>query len=209
MPFSAPTEALFIAYLYDRQYASSTVNTYVSAIGYSHKLYGLPDPTKPFFILQILKGYGKRSSRLDCRLPITVPLLHKILSAAAQLTDSHYNICQFRAMCLFAFFTFSRIGKITASNSGNTINLQQVTKLLTHNNEVASIKVQFLNYKHSYNQRPFSLVVSRQATFCPVEHLLTYLNVRGYSGGPLFRMADGSPVTRSFFTKRLTVVLKF
>ena len=39
-----------------RNYAPSTVNTYVSALGYSHKLSGLPDPTRVFYIIQMLKG---------------------------------------------------------------------------------------------------------------------------------------------------------
>ena len=76
MPISPPTIALFVANLYKRNYACSTVNTYVSAIGYSHKLSGFSDPTKVFFVLQMLKGYGKLHSRLDCRLPITLAVLH-------------------------------------------------------------------------------------------------------------------------------------
>lgn len=57
--------ALFIAFMYDKKYAPSTVSSYVSALGYSHRFLGLADPTKAFFIIQILKGYGKIGSRLD------------------------------------------------------------------------------------------------------------------------------------------------
>ena len=46
---------LFIAYLYDLMYAASTINTYVSALSYSHKLSGYPDPSKAFVVLLILK----------------------------------------------------------------------------------------------------------------------------------------------------------
>ena len=59
LPISPPVLALFIAYMYDRHNAPSTVSTYVSALGYCHKLSGFPDPTKAFFIVQMLKGYGK------------------------------------------------------------------------------------------------------------------------------------------------------
>lgn len=72
--------ALFIAYLFQHNYAASTANTYVSAMGYSHRLAELQDPTKTFFILEMLKGYGKKGSRLDTRLPVTLPILHQILS---------------------------------------------------------------------------------------------------------------------------------
>lgn len=55
-PIAPHTLALFIAFMYDKKYASSTVSSYVSALGYSHKFLGLADPTKAFFIIQILKG---------------------------------------------------------------------------------------------------------------------------------------------------------
>ena len=49
-PIAPHTLALFIAYMYDKKYAPSTVSSYVSALGYSHKFLGHPDPTKAFFI---------------------------------------------------------------------------------------------------------------------------------------------------------------
>ena len=89
-----------------------------------------PDPTKTFFITQMLKGYGKISAHLDSRLRITLPILNRIISAASQLNNSFYDTCQFQAMCLFAFHTFSRVGEITSSVTGNMIHLNQVLKLL-------------------------------------------------------------------------------
>ena len=68
LPISPPNLALFIAYMFDNHYAPSTVTTYISALGYSHKLSGYPDPSKVFFIMQMLKGYGKLGARLDSRV---------------------------------------------------------------------------------------------------------------------------------------------
>jgi hypothetical protein len=62
--------------MFDRRYAPSTVNTYVSALGYSHNLMGLMDPTKIFYIVQMSKGYGKQGFHLDARLPITLTILN-------------------------------------------------------------------------------------------------------------------------------------
>lgn len=149
IPISPPTLALFIAYLFNRHYASSTVNSYVSAIGYSHKLGGLPDSTKTFFINQILKGYGKIGFGLDSRLPITLPILHRIVWAASQLVDSFFNTCRFQVMCLFAFYTFARVGEITASASGTIIHLHPVSKLVNDKQETEAFKVTFLNYEHN------------------------------------------------------------
>ena len=73
------TLALFVAHLFDRRYASCTVNSYVSALGYFHRLAGLRDPTKTFYIIEMLKGYGKIGYKLDSRLSITFPILVRIM----------------------------------------------------------------------------------------------------------------------------------
>jgi hypothetical protein len=88
-----------------------------------------------------------------------------MIESAAKLADSPYNTSLFQAMCVFAFFAFLRIGEITLSNTGNTIQLQQLTKLVNDKKEVEALKITFLNYKHSYNQPPFSLVISRRSTY--------------------------------------------
>ena len=112
-------------------------------------------------------------------------------------------------MCLFAFHTFSIVGEITSSIPGNTIHLNQVLKLLNDRHEAQAIKVTFLRHKHNNDQAPFSLVVSRQMSCCPVQHVLAYLQVRGDNPGPLFQICDGSPVPRSVFCEKNSAVIKF
>ena len=209
LPVPPPTLALFIGYMFDHKYAPSTVNTYVSALGYCHKLTGFFHLTKIFFIIQILKGYGKIGSRLDSRLPITLPILQRIVMSAIQLSDSHYNICQFRAMCSLAFFALLRVTEITASASGHTLYINQLTKLVNHKQKIVALKVAFFNSKHSYNQRPFSLEISRQNFFCPVQLILEFLHLRGNKPGPLFIMRDGCPVSRSVFSEKLSICIKY
>jgi hypothetical protein len=82
MPISPVTLALFIAYLFDHNYVFSTVNTYVSAIGYSHKLSSLPAPTRVFYIIQMLKVYARNGICLDSCLLVTLPILQSLLAAA-------------------------------------------------------------------------------------------------------------------------------
>ena len=149
LPISPAKLALFIAFLFEREYASSTVNTYVSTIGYSHRLLGVADPTKVFFILQILKGYSKQVRCLDSRLPITLPILNRLLQALSRTAGSPYQICQFKAMCSLAFFGFLRIGEITATS--------KLVKVHDSTNRLVGIKLIFYDFKHSYNNRPFSL----------------------------------------------------
>jgi hypothetical protein len=110
LPISPATLALFIAYLFDRNYASSTVNTYLSAIAYSHKLSGFPDPTRVFYIIQMLKSYAKNGAWLDSRLPITLPILQSLLNVAPSIAGSTYQFCQFNAMRSLALCFFKDWG---------------------------------------------------------------------------------------------------
>ena len=199
---------MFIAYLFDRNYAASTVNTYISALSYSHKLLGFPDPTKVFFINQMLKGYGKLGSRIDGRLPITLPILNRILSLGSELSLSDNELCLFRAMCSLAFYAFLRVGEMAVTNNNNPIlSLDSVAKLVNADNYVVSLRVTFRNYKHSYNNPPFSLTIQRQSSFCPVQYMVEYLTIRGNAAGSLF-MLHGVPVNRAYFCNLLTIAIK-
>lgn len=210
-PITPAMLALFVAYLYNKRYAPSTVNTYVSALGYLHKLSGVADPTKVFYINQMLKGYVKLGSRLDTRLPITLPLLHRLIDIAHQFSVSQYEIALFQAMCATAFHAFLRVGEMTATRNGgaeSNLSLTQLTKMVDSSGKVVSLKITFLSYKHNYNQRPFSVIVTKQFQFCPVDILLVYLSKRGIQPGFLFVLSNRKPVPRNYFAKQLAIALK-
>ena len=208
-PVTVPMFCLFIAYLYDLKYAASTVHTYVSALGYSHKLSRYPDPSKAFVVVQMLKGYGKLNARFDRRLPITIPILHKLLRPASLLPLTKHQILMFQDMCTTAFFAFLRVGEITFSSTfPPPIQIHQLTKLVNEAYEVLGFKIKFVNFKHSYNQPPFYLVISPRSTFCPVKVLLRFLEARGDSQGAIFIPDDRSPVSRSWFSAQLSSAIK-
>ena len=58
-PVDSDTLALFVAYLYEKSYSPTTVLTYLSAIGYVHRLAGWPDPSKSDRVQLILRDYSK------------------------------------------------------------------------------------------------------------------------------------------------------
>ena len=45
------------------------------------------------------------------------------------------------------------------------------------------MKLTFLDFKHNYNQRPFTLVLHRQPTSCPIQLLIDYFALRGNKPG--------------------------
>ena len=186
-----------------------TVLTYVSALGYCHRLAEYPDPSKAFWVVQILKGYKKIGTRIDSRLPITMPLLRSILRNIATLTSTVYDKRLFQAMCTTAFFAFLRIGEITTCHrSPSVININQVVKVVDATNKTIKIKITLNDFKHSYNERPAVLTLSRRSDICPVQSLLDYFSVRDSSNGPLFQLSSGNPVPRTLFTIFLASVFR-
>ena len=96
---------------------------------------------------------------------------------------------------------------ITTNLSHQLITSLSLLMLLTFANHVVSLKVTFLHYKHSYNQPPFSVIIQRQSSFCPVQFMLDDLKSRGDSRGPLFTIG-GLPVHRQYFCGLLTTAIK-
>lgn len=95
-----------MSHLYSLNYAASTVTSYLSAIGYAHKLAGVGDPTETAIIRQILKGYRKLVPAHDVRLPITLPILKQIINSFKHTTATAYQSKLLSAMSSLAFFAF-------------------------------------------------------------------------------------------------------
>ena len=77
LPITLTNLALFIAFMFQHHYAASTAHTYVSSLGYCHRLTGLSDPIKVFWMQEMLKGYDKKGTRMDTRPPINLPILYR------------------------------------------------------------------------------------------------------------------------------------
>ena len=131
LPISRSNLGLFIAYMFQRNYAASNSNTYVSALGYSHRLAGVHDPTKVFWVIEMLKGYGKLGPRLDTRMPIILPILRSILQQTPTICGSDYRRCLFTAMCTTAFFGHQRAMSITLHQRSDVCPVQSLLVYLS------------------------------------------------------------------------------
>ena len=148
--------------MFQRNYASSTANTYVSALGYYHRLVVVPDPTKVFWVLEMLKGYGKLALRLDTRMPITLSILRIVLQQTSTVCANEYRAYLFKAMCTTAFFGFLRVGEITCCLRSTTVlQLNQIVKLVDSSGTIVGLKIMFFDFKHSYN-RPNVITLKRR-----------------------------------------------
>jgi hypothetical protein len=58
-PTSLENLSMFIAHCFEQNYATATVSTYISAIGYIHKIMDMQDNTQHFIIVKTLNGFKK------------------------------------------------------------------------------------------------------------------------------------------------------
>ena len=181
--------------------------TYISAIGFIDRVAEVPA------VQLILKSYSKlRSTGADIRLPITLPLLERIISALVHTQPTQFQRKLAQAMCSLAFFAALSKGEITSrpgQSSNKIIQLQQISFLRDCDGEFAGLKLTLTNYKHSYPLRYVELLVSREQPVCPISRMLEYLVIRGSSPGPLFCWPDNTPISRAYFTRSLKAALEF
>ena len=211
-PTTTDNLALFIAYLANKNYAASTVLTYVSALGYAHRLASLPDPSRSELIQLALRGYSKMNPILDSRLPITLPILERLISALDHSLSSQYQRVLMKAMCACAFFAALRVGEITCrpgESVNNLINLEQIFEMRNRRGVVEAIKLSLIHFKHSDTLHPVDILIYRDNPVCPVSLLSTFLQLRGSSRGPLFSWPNNQAISRSFFTNCLNQTLDF
>ena len=82
--------AAFIAQLYTKHYALTTLLTYMSALSYVHKQAGMPDPAQHFIIKKLLAGAQKLLGKPDTRLPISPAVLYKVVDSTLFIVSSAY-----------------------------------------------------------------------------------------------------------------------
>ena len=203
LPLSADQIILFVGYLSNSGFASASITSYTSAIGYIHKLLNLPDPTGQFMVQKLLSACNKVNNSVDTRLPITISILQRLVQALDHTVSTPYLRQLFKAMYSIAFFGLMRLGEITQdTNKDVSLSFDQVQ--FTNSAVLLTIK----KFKHTLSLKPVQLVLPAQQdkSICL---LFQYLKLRGNTSGPLFRYFDGLPVSRKFFTTNLKLALQF
>lgn len=194
---------LFLEELFNRGKASATIRSAFSALAYSAKRVGRPDPTLDVSIQDFLKGCDRERPVLDTRLPFTLPQVHQVLVFWAASEPQQFFL--FSAVTLLAFYGFFRISELCASNRRQSHTMLCVSDVSV---TTSGLEISVSRFKHNRTQRPHLLHIHRLSDdtgsgFCPVRALEAYLKIRP-SGlpGPLF-YHDGFPLTQSVMSQAL------
>lgn len=214
-PASAQDIREFVASLSLQHLAPSTIATYVSGVGYFHKVYGWPDPTRGFLVAKLLEGCRRdHRGAVDTRLPITLPLLSRLLQALPHVCTSTFEASLFRAVFLSAFFGFMRIGEFAATSGSclqNSLIMFSDVRFCDVGTSAASVLVTFRCSKANQSGPPQHIRLVRFAdeSLCPIQALLAFKAVRPLSQGSFFCHFDGRPLTKFQFNAVLRKVLRF
>ena len=209
IPLSVGDLSLFVAYLDSKELAPATLCTYMSALGFQHKLLGMPDPTTSFVIQKLLQSVKYNRQSEDARLPITEALLIKISQCAELTIENSYNRLMFRSMISLAFWVFFRIGELT-SGGDSAIKVKDVF-FTVENNIFTKVTVILHTYKHNRGGRPFHVVMhaSQHELICPVRLLTAFLQARHTHSDTLLIFQEGHTVSRHWFAKQLNTAIRF
>ena len=205
LPLTTTQLLTYLSYLSLKGLAPSTITTYISAVGYVHKMNSLPDPTNSFVIQKVLAAINRSQKTCDSRLPITQFLLNRLLDATELVVTDLYQRHLTKAMFALAFYGLFRIGEITIQTSGIVpLSLKQVQ--VSNDKVIISIT----DFKHNKTNKPFDIVIHKVGgQFCPYLILIHYLVLRGCKPGPLFCFSNQKHIPRSFFTSKLKCCLNF
>ena len=209
-PASVQTILLFIAHCYSLGLAPTTVSTYISAIGYKHKMLQMNDPTSSFLVKKMILGYHNTKKQVDCRLPVTLAVMKQLLASLAFTCPSYFLQVMLKAMYLVAFHAFLRVGEITVSNKTSSSVLSLSDIHFTFSKEkIDGFELSIRNYKHSNGLAKILFVKAIHSSECPVLALKAYFDLMKCKECPLFSFMDGQPVSRQFFCRQLKLSLSW
>ena len=197
LPVQSHLICLFVAFLYQRNYAAASIRTHLSALAYPHNLLGLKDPTGSFLVSKLLRGVSVLVPSEDVRLPITLDILKSLISVISQSSKSVFEAKLYKAMCCVAFYGFMRCSEIC--KGPHCLQLNQVKFF-----GFSHLTITMTSFKHNTAGKLFTLRLnSKPDVSDPVVNLDNYLELRGTHQGPLFCSPTGAAISPTTFRNRL------
>ncbi|KAJ8316547.1 hypothetical protein KUTeg_005904 [Tegillarca granosa] len=192
----------FIAFLSLKGCASSTIRTYISAIGNRCKMLNFTDTTKSFIVKKMLIGLTRLDKRTDIRMPITVDILKKIVKF-------EFEIVLFSAIFSLAFFGVFRIGELVVSSinrHGHALQSNNIHFL----EQINSLEIFIPHSKTDQSGKGSVLLIpATYLPICAVKAVKSFMNIRPQYFGTFFCHLSGQPVSRYQFNCVLRKCLNF
>ena len=86
LPVTVTQLMFYVGYLNDQKLSAATSTSYVSAIGYVHRVNGWVDPSSNPIIQKMLAAANKLKPQQDSRLPITIVILNNLVQSLQHIS---------------------------------------------------------------------------------------------------------------------------
>ena len=210
LPVSVSMLLLFIANLHANGAAPASIVSTVSAVAYFHKMNGFPDPSHCFLVAKVLAGARNLGAVPDVRLPVTLPVLTRLVQALPRVISSHYKCLMLRAMMVLAFKAYLRVGEMVPRSKSAVSGCLHVADVFLSGDLMS---VSFRRFKHSITQGPQFILVKGEcidgSPIYPACFMREFLQARGSVQATLFAFPDGTPLLRREFDAALKQLLTF
>ena len=195
--------ALFVAFLHRRGLKATSIASYMSAIGYAHKLASVSDPTQSAVFQKAVMSLKSKGHSLDTRSPITLSVLQTLIDSLSLASFPNFDKAFVQAVMTVAFYGLFRIGELLATTGGAA--QFRVIQLRDVKFSIQGMVIVVCNYKHNHRGATPSIPIAAQQfpNPCPVQSLQEFLKLRGNKPGPLFAFPSGYAIHRSHFDSRL------
>ena len=208
-PVTQDTLCTYVAYLANNNYAFQTIKTYLAAVRFLQiDSTGAPPPTTEMHKLQlVLRGAQRTLSATrqeKPRLPITPHILRQLRALWGNGQAAHeFDTIMKWAACCIAFAGFFRLGELTAPtveghDPQRQLSFKDVAVDSGTDPQLICIHLRF-SKTDQCGRGAYVYLGRTDNDLCPVAAMLAYLAIRGGDDGPLFRRANGTPLTTLWF----------
>ena len=151
--------------------APASIVSTVSAVAYFHKINGFHYPTNCFMVSKLLAGARNLGTVPDIRLPVTLPVLSRLVHALPTVFAYRYQCLMLRAMMVLAFKAYLRIGEMVPRSRRTIRGCLYMDDVLLSGE---MITISFRRFKHSERQGPQSLQVRGECIHGTIIHPATF-----------------------------------
>lgn len=199
----------FISYCAEMAYAPSSINLYISAISFKHKINQWFDHTQSFLVKKLLEGCKRQKNHKDNRSPISYDILKEICRHLPNVCRNPYESKLFTAAYTLAYYGLLRVSEVVVTKSSQTHRALRIDDLtIETGNKALRLKIRISKSNQCGNPITIRIPQSQSREVCCVKSIIEFLNIRSKASQVLFCHEDGQPLTRSQFSAILFKALQ-
>ena len=213
LPLSECSVCLFAAFLASQGLQPSSITSYLAALRHFQVSAGLPPPQRSEWprLQYVLKGISRSQvpGNKRNRLPVTSDIMRKLQAVWSKWVDRELEARMLWAACCLGYFGFMRSGEFTHSGKAESAPIISSEVMVDSHCSPSLCRIWLRRSKTDQAGKGVCIFIGKApAPLCPVTAMVNYLARRPPPAGPLFVLANGTPLSRERFVKEVKSALK-